>query len=248
MRFKHLLLASVILLLPVFLKAARACSCLAAKPPCAAYWKADAVFVGTVAKVFESGGGMRTVRFSLEHAYRGVSGKQVEIVNTMGSCEYEFTEGKKYFVYAGRNQASNTLGTSGCSRTTELSGATEDLAYAREVSGGKPEQSVSGIVSDPFSRAPIKGIRVNIRGGGRRYSMETDGAGRFKVLLPGTGVYTVNFILPPNSGVSGLADQLNQFNISYWEGKNWVLGAKVNLQAGRCAFFDVPLSIVKESP
>src|SRR5947208_2739787 len=110
MRLRYLLFASVALLLPGFFDAARACTCFEEKPPCAAYWKADAVFVGTVTDV-KIASGLRTVRFSLEQAYRGVSGEQVELVNAISSCEYEFAEGKKYFVYAGRDQGRDTLAT-----------------------------------------------------------------------------------------------------------------------------------------
>jgi hypothetical protein len=253
MKLRYFLFAALVIVSPYAVDVARACQCLQRQPPCADYWQADAVFVGTVTDIspafgdYESYGSDRTVRFSLEQAYRGVEGQEVELVNWINSCEYQFEKGKKYFVYAYRNSRSNTLGTHGCSRTTEVSHATEDIAYVRGVSSKHAEQSISGVVLEN-RYTPVTGVKINIRGEGRHYNASTDGEGRFKVLIIQPGKYSVRFILPRNSGVIGVEEQLNQFTTYKPTDKNTILGAEVDIQVGRCAFFDVPLVIDRESP
>jgi len=213
------------------------------------------VFVGTVTDISPAFGDFeassktqnRSVRFSLDQAHRGVEGNEVEISNWITSCEYEFEKGKKYFVYAYRSTTDNSLGTHGCSRTTEISHATEDLSYVRGLSEAKAEQTISGIVLEN-RYTPVVGSRVIIRGNRKRYSLVTDDKGRFSVVVARPGKYSVRFVLPRNSAVIGTEDQLKQFTGYQTTDKSTIMDAEVNIQSGRCAFFDVPLFIDKESP
>lgn len=253
MKLRYFLFTAIVIVSPALVNVARACQCLERQPPCADYWRADAVFIGTATDIspafgdYESYGSDRTVRFSLEHAYRGIEGQAVELVNWINSCEYQFEKGKKYFVYAYRNQRNNTLGTHGCSRTREISRATEDTAYVQGLSGRHTEQSISGIVLEN-RYTPVTGVKINIRGEGRRYNAITDDEGRFKVQISQPGKYSVRFILPRHAGVIGVEEQLNQFTTYKPTDKNTILGAEVDIQAGKCAFFDVPLVINRGSP
>src|SRR5262249_15981578 len=93
-----------------------ACSCIASGPPCQAYWQADAVFVGQVkAKeikeeitIAPNGERLRSLdaevraTFTITEAFRGVAGKEVEIITTASgaACGYHFEVGGVYIVYA----------------------------------------------------------------------------------------------------------------------------------------------------
>jgi hypothetical protein len=131
------------------------CVCFERQPPCADYWRAAAVFRGTVKDIsppFENAQRAistttRAVRFSIEQSYRGVEVDEIELIDQISDCEYQFETGKTYFVYAYRNP-DHTLETNGCSRTTEISHASDDLAYVRELSEGKARQFISGIVRE----------------------------------------------------------------------------------------------------
>ena len=106
--------------------AAMACMCGGGGggTPCEGYGKAAAVFVGTVTGVRESeqykgkdvtelrklrdsgelDWGPMAYKFSVEQAYLGVAGSEVEIVTGRGSpdCGFTFQTGQRYLVYADR--------------------------------------------------------------------------------------------------------------------------------------------------
>lgn len=95
-------------------RAAVACSC--GNPsvrPCAAYWKARAVFAGVVTKVADSGvrggGGesvrpfyYKLVRFKVSDRLRGPRGGTAEVLTAprAADCGYNFVSGRRYLVYA----------------------------------------------------------------------------------------------------------------------------------------------------
>jgi hypothetical protein len=71
-----------------------------------------------------------TVRFAVEHVYRGRKMREVEIGTQTGGLEwgYEFKVGEKYLVYV--QQAGNSksgLVVKGCGRSRPITEATEDL-------------------------------------------------------------------------------------------------------------------------
>lgn len=252
---KYGLLTISFILLPYFARPVHACQCLQSRPPCAAYWEADAVFAGLVTNVSPNDeehkagnySGERKVTFSLINAYRGVHGKEVEIQSTMSSCEYEFEKGKRYFVYAYRNASNNKLGTYACSRTTRLSNATEDMAFISSLSGSATGSLILGVISED-NYTPVKKVRVIARGNKNWYETSTDDNGRFRIAVPNSGKYTVHIVLPPSAYVVGLEHQLEQISRSSTDADQTTLEYDINVGAGKCAFIDVPVSIIIDSP
>lgn len=132
------LLAVTTLLLVLFAAEANACSCAGSAPPCEAYGRADAVFIGTVSfsssVTFGEGRDRRVqrlIRFTVDEAFRGIDGSEAEVTTGLGGgdCGYGFSLGGQYLVYAYRYK--DGLSTGICTRTRNLSNATEDLAYIR---------------------------------------------------------------------------------------------------------------------
>jgi hypothetical protein len=126
---------------------AEACSCLVPGPPSEAFESASAVFVGTVKGVTrtDSNFGERIFRLSIEEAFKGVSGAEVEIRTPANSaaCGYDFEKGQQYVVYAHIRSSDDRLVTTICTRTRPVSNAKEDLEYLRSLGKGKKDKEPS---------------------------------------------------------------------------------------------------------
>lgn len=239
-----------LIVLPLIVRSAPACQCLELQPPCAAYWQADAVFVGSVTDITPSfddlessmRAGRRKVRFSLEESYRGTGGSEAVLANGVESCEYRFEVGKKYFVYAYRNPEDNTLSTHGCSRTSAAPNATEDLAYVRTLSETRLSQDISGVIQED-RHTPVKGVKIVADGRRRRLQSVSDGEGKFKIMIPGAGRYSVRVFLPRNASVAGPMPQTERVSSVAASGKHTIVEYVLDIQDGGCEFLVVPVVI-----
>src|SRR5688572_31114683 len=95
-----LLLASVL-----WPASADACSCAPGGLPCDAAWRADAVFVGHVVSIESSTtpgnfSFSRHVELAVLEAFRGLQLSQVSLVAQGSNCDFPFTMGETYVVYA----------------------------------------------------------------------------------------------------------------------------------------------------
>jgi hypothetical protein len=145
MKTPYIFFAPALLLLLCF-EDARACSCLMNSPPCEAYGRASAVFVGRVVDAAQRNESVRdgikivydvgTIRFSVQEAFRGVDSKEVEIHSGTGGgdCGYWFRRGEVYLIYAYQSFEDKKLYTNICTRTRPVSEASEDLEFLRGLS------------------------------------------------------------------------------------------------------------------
>ncbi|MFE1625191.1 hypothetical protein ACFLFF_00430 [Brevibacillus reuszeri] len=115
-----------------------ACSCAAPAPVKEALAQADAVFAGKVTEIVKprpnvlgviSSADPVDVTFDVSQIWKGIETKRVTIVTALSSasCGFAFDMGKEYIVYSYKNQ-DNFLETNICTRTQELTAASEDLA------------------------------------------------------------------------------------------------------------------------
>jgi hypothetical protein len=225
----------------------RACICFERQPPCVDYWQADAVFVGRVLQVspdykdYEASNriGRRTVLIALEQSFRGVAGEQVKLESDVSDCEFRFEAGEPYFVYAYRDKATNTLETSGCSRTTSLAHAKEDLAFLEQLSGGAQEFAILGLVVEN-SYNPVEGLTIHVQGSHAQYEATTDTEGRFRITLPAAGKYTVRLTLPKSHHVLGPTHQMEM--ITRYSEKDHVISLEyeVEVSPNKCVFIVIP--------
>lgn len=192
--------------------AAEACSCIQPGPPCQEYWRADAIFVGTVtssertSRVPAQFGTGRRVTFTVASGFKGTAG-DTAIVNTGlggGDCGYPFKIGESYVVYASL-RADGTLTTGICSRTALLSKAAEDVAYATALADGTAtEGGVAGRVrfnprtmeQDSVRAKPMAGTTVVVTGPEGTRRLTTDPDGRFAATGLQPGRYSVRLDLP----------------------------------------------------
>jgi Carboxypeptidase regulatory-like domain/Tissue inhibitor of metalloproteinase len=198
---------------------ALACSC-AARLPCQAYGDASAVFIGTVIdsrmiNVTQSNykRNKRVVRLSVDSAFRGIKGSDVEVMTGMGGgdCGFEFVPAGQYLVYA--SEYEGKLSTSICSRTRSISRATEDLNYIRGLATAKAGATISGKVvrnrqnqNGGYENQVMAHIRVTIEGPAKRET-KTDDKGQFSVEGLPAGPYMVKVSLPVGLALTGPSEQ-----------------------------------------
>jgi hypothetical protein len=198
---------------------ALACTCLE-RVPCQAYGEASAVFVGTVIDSrivtikqgkFESSS--RAVRLSVDSAFRGVRGSEVEVTTAMGGgdCGFGFVPTQQYLVYASEHEGK--LSTSICSRTRSISRAAEDLSYIRGLATAKPGATISGKVvttrrnkNGGYDNLPLADIKVTIAGETNR-EIKTDLKGQFRVEGLPAGSYVVKVSVPEGLFITGGPEQ-----------------------------------------
>jgi Carboxypeptidase regulatory-like domain len=200
-----------------------ACDCAGSGPPCQAFWQADAIFVGQVkAKDLKArfekdgngeelrapGGGEARVTFTITEAFRGTTGKEVDIfTNESSSCGYGFENGGVYIVYAYEHpKGGGKLHTSICSRTQKYSESSPDIAYAKSLARATPGAVILGAVThdregaDRDSLVPLANVRVIVTGKDKQVEATTDDEGRYKTPSLPPGEYTVR--AEPPQGMS----------------------------------------------
>ena len=177
------------LLIIAGLRVAEACTCYD-NPPCAAVWRAEAVFVGTVVeRGQEPIGG--TISWTVTHVAVNqqlhgsldsfitlvpsaslptvdeitastLSGSPLE---SMSTCDYRFETGRQYLIYARRTNDGRWT-TSMCSGTKPLEGAAGDLEYLAGIPNapltGRVYGRIERIVVDPAD--PMQTIAVPVAG------------------------------------------------------------------------------------
>ncbi len=181
------------LIAPVMLQPAAACSCdVSAGAPCAAVWRADAVFVGlvidnptervggtiswTVHKIAVS----QTLRGSIDPFITLVPGrrpteKEIEASKSypgeqerMSTCDYRFEVGRQYVIYA-THTADGGWTTSMCSGTKRLEDATADLDYIATIPSAPATGRVYGDIektipdlSDPTTPLTVPAAGITV--------------------------------------------------------------------------------------
>ena len=168
-RAARLVLALAFLTGPPFAREAVACECNPT-PACAAFWRAEAVFTGTVVEQpMERLGGKLSwtvSKISVERVYRGtvdpfttmvpsVAPTADQVAQSMtlpgesaagiSSCDYGFQTGRKYLIFAFRTSDGRWT-TSLCSGTKPIGEALADLQFIESIPTLDPIGHVFGSV------------------------------------------------------------------------------------------------------
>ena len=201
----------LITLFSIATNALASCPTMQQGPPCLEFWRTEAVFIGLATRVVQTpnttglalGPYVRTtVYFSIEEAFKGVSG--AVIVINLDHCGYLFKENERYLVYAYRNRNNNELDVrAGNTRTRPLAEAGEDLEYIRVLSAAAPGSRVFGkvVLHDHNLKAGYKAellqdTKVTLEGNNQRQEVVTDSEGRYEFKgIPG-GPYQLRAEIP----------------------------------------------------
>lgn len=237
----------VLLLVLVCLGAARADACLCLDgggTVCQEYWKASAVFVGTVRDIKtvrlkrgEYQIPRRLVRFSLDERFRGVETTEVEVLTGTGGgdCGFSFKEAHPYLVYA--SLVEGKLETSICVGTKSLTSAGADLDYLHGLKNAKPSGTISGQVTayklnekgdNPRQGLPWATVIVE---GPERHEVVTDVDGNYRLSLP-PGNYIVKISLPKGTTIKQTEEEITLphggcANASFWLENDGQLSGRV---------------------
>lgn len=230
------LFSLVLTLSPGSVERVLACSCASERPVCEAFGASNAVFVGKVIgakqrKTTNYDGVQETwdvgeIYFQVEEAFHGVKkGTRVTISSGTGGgdCGYWFKRGKTYLIY-GYGDAKKGFGTNICTRTREISGASEDLEFLRnlppEDSGARIYGKVAETVKNPDEEGwrqfkPLFGISLtiqNTRNPKIIYKAETDIEGNYEVTGVPAGKYKIIPSIPKNTIISEYSTQEFEVN------------------------------------
>jgi hypothetical protein len=195
-------------LIPLSATKVFACQCAGRALPCEGYWKASAVFIGTVisrtttTRKSEGEFNNRLIHFAVDRAFRNVEGSEVEVATGLGGgdCGYDFRVGGQYLVYAYQT-ANNQLATGICSRTRLLAEASEDLHYLEGLVKAKNGAEIFGEVRQldrpsTVEPTPLSAVKVVIEGSSKRVEALTDEKGHYRVFPLPAGSYKVKVQLP----------------------------------------------------
>lgn len=229
-------------------KTGNACQCLIRAPASTDYWRADVVFVGSVTDIVPSFDDLdsslrtknRKVTLSVENMYRGSVGARIDLQDWINSCEFRFEKGRKYLVYAYRNTDDNSLGTHGCSRTSELSHAKEDIDYINALRRGTVRQTISGVIQNPVLDRPHAGISVIASANGRQLKTTSDRKGNFKIPVTRPGQYTVRIYFPSGYSIGGPAPYVDKIKNVTTTRRQTVVEYQLTLSKGQSEYLVVP--------
>jgi hypothetical protein len=189
------------------------CAGMGQGPPCQEFWRADAVFIGSVTEAMAvdwSGTDVApyseyrrlTARLFVEEAFRGV--EATEVIFEMNDCPYPFKQGERYLVYAHKDRNGKLYQRIGMSRTRPLSKAGEDLEYKRRLSAtgavsnilGKVTRHTHNIRESRYDIEPLKDVRIILEGNDQRHEVVTDVEGSYQFAGLRAGTYRVRAELP----------------------------------------------------
>jgi hypothetical protein len=193
-----------------------ACSCNL-NPPCAGFWRADAVFVGRVTandvRQADDQPPETAATLTVFRTFRGEPRPSIVLRGMMTSCSYRFRIGETYLVFAYRD-TNGRFNTGQCSGTKPLAEADSDIATIQTLPLLSPLGWIYGTVNravrDPETRALRSGVAVGVpvtlTSPGTRASVLTDHTGRFEFTGLAPGTYSVQTAAPATMRAAGGGD------------------------------------------
>jgi len=214
---KPILMAGTLLLFcAYFFNEVHACTCLDyGAPTCALFSRSDAVFVGKIERITSAmgdkdasvqlggvgsissrGSGLIWVHFTLEHAFKGVSGNTVKALTYRGtSCDLGVKKGQRWLIFAHRDDETSKLNFGACEGNGVIEKNSPLIAEFEKLSKHSGPLSIRGRVAEQ-QYISVKGAKAVITGNGLNLETVTNEDGSFSFDVPSAGSYTVKVIVP----------------------------------------------------
>lgn len=206
---------------------ANACTCLDyGVPTCALFSRADAVFVGKIERITSAmgdkdasvqlggvgsissrDGGSIWVQFTIEHAFKGVSGKTVKALTYRGtSCDLGVKEGRRWLIFAHRDNETSTLSFGACDGNEAIEKNSPLITELEKLSKHTRPLSIRGrVAQEQFSS--VKGATAVLTGNGLNLQTVTDDDGSYSFEVPTAGTYTLKVIVPFSASLLRFDDE-----------------------------------------
>jgi hypothetical protein len=139
----------------------------------------------------------------LDESFRGVKGSLLSTFNYGHSCAHTFKVGESFLFYGGldANQPKQ-CGTSLCHRTAPLKDDLVDFEFLRAVKDNHPVYWVWGTISEWGYDSPLKDIRAEVLGQGKKIEGVSNIDGDIKLEVSKPGTYRVRIHLPKAGSIS----------------------------------------------
>lgn len=169
------------------------------------YRNASFVFVGKPVelKIVE---GQRLYRFETGEIFKGLNKREIEINNgpVDNMCDYGFTIGENYLIYAFGNDEKKLYTGNFASRNESLINAQDQIYFLRELLKGKRESQIYGSVvrndknfNDIDAKiTPLQNIKIRVEGNKKSFEALTDANGIYHINKIPRGEYTIKTVLP----------------------------------------------------
>jgi hypothetical protein len=232
----------------MFADSTRACVCNESfTPPCAAFWRADAVFIGTVIEIAMpsensnvAGPPGAVVHFQVGKVFKGAIDAKVQADSFVGDCfeNYDLKVGEQYLVYVHRKNADGRFELRPCDRTGLLADVGADLDYIKGLST-KKKQSIAGMVSG-LTREEMKDVRVVVKGDRTRIEASMNEVGIYRIEELATGNYDIELFVPATVSLGTASSAIVQTSTTKIE-------YKVSLIENQCDYREIKLDRVANS-
>jgi len=167
----------------------------------------------------------RYYTLKIDRVYRGTPGTTIRVYeeNDSGRASFSWKVGERYllFLFASIEKLNEAvLELDGCGNSGPVARAKTALRQIDRLGDQKGSALIAGRVSDQYLDAPLQGIEVVARSGGKTYRASTDRKGDFRIPVP-AGDY---ILVPEDPQIS-----FRTYEMSYGDPEN------LRMQPGACA-------------
>lgn len=239
-----------IVLAPFIAQTVSACQCDGITTPYGAYEESAYVFTGKVISAKDDWGkdiiedktsdeprldGKRFYEFEVQELFKGAKTPKVTVSYSTNMCQFGFSKGETYLIYAFA-QKDGTLATSSyCWRTGHLEDTQDDVYFLRRLLAKKPEPRIYGALNlyDKDRKPPyiyLQGIKIIARNGKKTFQTFTDKNGlyrfnnlpdgKYKVYPALSGEYVSGWHYTYEEIILGKSDEYPSRFFSKYVGKN----------------------------
>lgn len=225
-----------------------ACSCFLPPPPCYAFGKSEAVFVGKVTELTKQEDEYNFDKIDIEvlQNFRGATNKTFlsQSSHYDSACQSSFRKGETYLFYGNLSEDGKSYYDLGiCWRTQIYNKSLADLAFLNMLDESKPIYLIWGTFSKGLSNTPVKGVKAEIIDNKNKKIVFSNNDGIIKLSVSKAGKYSVRVTLPSNASplISDWESELKVLKNIRTKKRTEIIDYIVEVKPNQCGWFDVPM-------